>query len=192
MPARSPTTDANTRTHRIIAPPIAGLYPLLYLKPWPMNSGLWQPHHGGCHQGSYGASSLQPWDRLRNHPAVMANQLVYLRPAPPTHCLPVRSLLRSVQRTKEVPVAREQRKLAAILAADVVGYYRLMGATRAAQARFRSTPEQRKHLFQDRTNAKSRPGPEGSAVGTNAKCRPRPETSDVRGKADLMDRRSER
>jgi hypothetical protein len=27
MPARSPTTDANTRTHRIIAPPIAGLSP---------------------------------------------------------------------------------------------------------------------------------------------------------------------
>ena len=27
----------------------------------------------------------------------------------------------------EVPVAREQRKLAAILAADVVGYFRLMG-----------------------------------------------------------------
>ena len=30
-------------------------------------------------------------------------------------------------KTGEVPVAREQRKLAAILAADVVGYSRLMG-----------------------------------------------------------------
>ena len=34
-----------------------------------------------------------------------------------------------------VPVAREQRKLAAILAADVVGYSRLMGASRAARWR---------------------------------------------------------
>jgi len=32
-----------------------------------------------------------------------------------------------LQRTGEVPVAREQRQLAAILAADVVGYSRLMG-----------------------------------------------------------------
>jgi len=31
------------------------------------------------------------------------------------------------QQRGEVPVAREQRKLAAILAADVVGYSRLMG-----------------------------------------------------------------
>src|SRR4051794_19989636 len=37
------------------------------------------------------------------------------------------SLLRSLQKCGEVSVAREQRKLAAILAADVVGYSRLMG-----------------------------------------------------------------
>jgi hypothetical protein len=42
MPARSPTTDANTRTHRIIAPPIAGLSCLLYLKHWPMSSANWR------------------------------------------------------------------------------------------------------------------------------------------------------
>jgi hypothetical protein len=35
----------------------------------------------------------------------------------------------------KVPLAREQRKLAAIVAADVVGYSWLMGATRAAQSR---------------------------------------------------------
>jgi class 3 adenylate cyclase len=29
--------------------------------------------------------------------------------------------------TEEIPLAREQRKLAAILAADVIGYSRLMG-----------------------------------------------------------------
>ena len=63
-------------------------------------------------------------------------------------------------------MAREQRKLAAILAADVVGYSRLMGRDESGTlARFRSATEQRKHLFQDRTNAKSRPGPERSAVG---------------------------
>jgi class 3 adenylate cyclase len=32
-----------------------------------------------------------------------------------------------LQQRGEVPLAREQRKLAAILAADVVGYSRLMG-----------------------------------------------------------------
>ena len=54
-------------------------------------------------------------------------------------------------------VAREQRKLAAILAADVVGYSRLMGRDESGTlARFRSATEQRKHLFQDRTNAKYR------------------------------------
>jgi class 3 adenylate cyclase len=37
-----------------------------------------------------------------------------------------------VARTGEVPVAHDQRKLAAILAADVVGYSRLRGAMRAA------------------------------------------------------------
>src|SRR3984893_5686651 len=36
-------------------------------------------------------------------------------------------LLRLLQKRGEVRVAREQRKLAAILAADVVGYSRLMG-----------------------------------------------------------------
>jgi class 3 adenylate cyclase len=62
--------------------------------------------------------------------------------------------------------AREQRKLAAILAADVVGYSRLMGRDESGTlARFRSATEQRKHLVQDRTNATSRPGSEESAVG---------------------------
>ena len=49
---------------------------------------------------------------------VMLHLRCYVRPAPPSHCLPVRSIF---------PVARERRQLAAILAADVVGYCRLMG-----------------------------------------------------------------
>jgi class 3 adenylate cyclase len=40
---------------------------------------------------------------------------------------PFRALYDPLHRTGEVPLAREQRKLAAILAADVVGYSRLMG-----------------------------------------------------------------
>ena len=44
---------------------------------------------------------------------VMLHLRCYVRPAPPSHCLPVRSIF---------PVAREQRKLAAIVAAEVVGY----------------------------------------------------------------------
>jgi class 3 adenylate cyclase len=56
-------------------------------------------------------------------------------------------------------VTREQRKLAAILAADVVGYSRLTGRDEGGTlARFPSATEQRFHLFQDRINAKSRPG----------------------------------
>src|SRR5262245_25211238 len=43
-------------------------------------------------------------------------------------CLSAVSFLRSpVEVGGEAPVAREQRKLAAIVAADVVGYSRLMG-----------------------------------------------------------------
>jgi len=38
-----------------------------------------------------------------------------------------------LQKPEAVPVAREQRKLAAILAANVVDYPRLMGLTRAAR-----------------------------------------------------------
>ena len=45
----------------------------------------------------------------------------------PIDCLAVQVLLRSAAATREVPLVREQRKLAAILAADVVGYSRLMG-----------------------------------------------------------------
>src|SRR5262249_18707038 len=51
-------------------------------------------------------------------------------PALPRHliCLVGVRLLRSVpSRTGEVSVTREQRRLAAIVAADVVGYSRLMG-----------------------------------------------------------------
>ena len=40
---------------------------------------------------------------------------------------PVRAPYHPPQQRGEVPLAREQRKLAAILAADVVGYSRLMG-----------------------------------------------------------------
>ncbi|HLZ02042.1 MAG TPA: adenylate/guanylate cyclase domain-containing protein [Bradyrhizobium sp.] len=45
----------------------------------------------------------------------------------PLDCLVALGVLRSPQKRWEVVVAREQRKLAAILAADVVGYSRLMG-----------------------------------------------------------------
>jgi hypothetical protein len=66
----------------------------------------------------------------------------------------------------EVSVAREQRRLAAVLAADVVGYSRLMGCDESGTlARFRSATELRKYLVQDRTNATSRSGSEESAVG---------------------------
>jgi class 3 adenylate cyclase len=61
-------------------------------------------HHGSGHQ-----SGLP----IYAHTAWIADQL----PA----------LYDPLQRTGEVPVARERRKLAAILAADVVGYSRLMG-----------------------------------------------------------------
>jgi class 3 adenylate cyclase len=46
---------------------------------------------------------------------------------PPIDCVAGPSLPRSEAQTGEVPVAREQRKLAAILAGDVVGYSGLMG-----------------------------------------------------------------
>src|SRR5882672_8056086 len=42
-------------------------------------------------------------------------------------CRAVLGLLRSAQTGEEIPLAREQRRLAAIVAADVVGYSRLMG-----------------------------------------------------------------
>ena len=45
----------------------------------------------------------------------------------PFDCLPARGHYDPLQQRGEVPLAREQRKLAAILAADVVGYSRLMG-----------------------------------------------------------------
>src|SRR5215510_8534854 len=45
----------------------------------------------------------------------------------PSIAYPTREPYDRFQRTGAVPVAREQRKLAAILAADVVGYSRLMG-----------------------------------------------------------------
>ena len=55
-------------------------------------------------------------------------------------CLAAMGLLRSEWRTGEIPVAREQRKLAAIIAADVVGYSRLMGRDESGTlARLRRT-----------------------------------------------------
>ena len=45
----------------------------------------------------------------------------------PLIACPSHALYDPAQKTGEVPLAREQRKLAAILAADVVGYSRLMG-----------------------------------------------------------------
>jgi class 3 adenylate cyclase len=42
-------------------------------------------------------------------------------------CRLAASALRSAAEARQFPVAREQRKLAAILAADVAGYSRLMG-----------------------------------------------------------------
>jgi len=70
------------------------------------------------------------------------------------------------QKRGEHALAPEQRKLAAILAADAVGYSRLMVRDESGTlARFCSATEQRKHLVQDRTNATSRPGSEESAVG---------------------------
>jgi hypothetical protein len=77
-----------------------------------MDSRPWQPHHGGRHQ------SMAP-----------------VVPTSGVACAPLHHLIvyRSeasydlMHKRGEVPVTREQRKLAAILAADVVGYYRLMG-----------------------------------------------------------------
>ena len=48
-------------------------------------------------------------------------------PARPLDCRAGSTLLRSDVEDREVLVAREQRRLAAIVAADVVGYSRLMG-----------------------------------------------------------------
>src|SRR5258707_14353340 len=42
-------------------------------------------------------------------------------------CRAVLGLLRSAQTGEEIPLAREQRRLAALVATDVVGYSRLMG-----------------------------------------------------------------
>ena len=59
----------------------------------------------------------------------MTAMLNVVRPAP-RDCLAVPGPLRSaagLQKREELLVARKQRKLAAILAADVVGYSRLMG-----------------------------------------------------------------
>jgi len=49
-----------------------------------------------------------------------------------------------VQKWEEVPVAREQRKRAAIFAADVVGYSRLMGTL----ARLREHRKERLELLE--------------------------------------------
>ena len=57
-------------------------------------------------------------------------------------------------------MACEQRKLAAIVAADVVGYSRLMGRKESGTlARFRSATEQQK--------PKGRPGPVGLLLGVD-------------------------
>jgi len=73
----------------------------------------------------------------------------------PFDCLAVRLLLRSAAATRGSSTGREQRKLAAILAADVVGYFHLMGATKAA--RWRAwPPSQRGRPFNHR-NVSGRP-----------------------------------
>jgi class 3 adenylate cyclase len=55
-------------------------------------------------------------------------------PAPPYHSIAsqLQAFYDPWQQRGEVPLAREQRKLAAILAADVVGYSRLMGRDEGA------------------------------------------------------------
>src|ERR1700730_3034683 len=54
-------------------------------------------------------------------------------------------LLRLLQKRGEVRVAREQRKLAAILAADVVGYSRLMGRDHAGTGNAIAATRRRLH-----------------------------------------------
>ena len=54
-----------------------------------------------------------------------------------------------LQKWEEVPVAREQRKLAAIFAADVVGYSRLMGRDESGTlARVREHRKERLELLE--------------------------------------------
>jgi hypothetical protein len=48
-------------------------------------------------------------------------------PAYSTNCLTALGLLRSAVEARGIPLAREQRKLAATFGADVVGYSRLIG-----------------------------------------------------------------
>src|SRR5258707_7318484 len=59
-------------------------------------------------------------------------------------CRAVLGLLRSAQTGEEIPLAREQRRLAAILSADVVSYSRLMGRDESGTlARLREHRKQR-------------------------------------------------
>src|SRR6267154_3014806 len=61
-------------------------------------------------------------------------------------CRAVLGLLRSAQIGEEIPLAREQRRLAAIVALDMVGYSRLMGRDESGTlARLR---EHRKKRFE--------------------------------------------
>jgi hypothetical protein len=66
---------------------------------------------------------------LGNHDGVAFGFRPVLIPAPPPRSMASqpKAICDPPPHRREVPVAREQRKLAAILAADVVGYSRLMG-----------------------------------------------------------------
>jgi class 3 adenylate cyclase len=57
----------------------------------------------------------------------VARLWLLVRSTLPIHCLPDPDLLRSAVENGGSSRAHEQRKLAAVLAADVVGYSRLMG-----------------------------------------------------------------
>jgi hypothetical protein len=69
----------------------------------------------------------------------------------PSHLMPtsLRSSYDPLQKWEEAPVAREQRKLAAIFAADVVGYSRLMGRDESGTlARLREHRKERLELLE--------------------------------------------
>src|SRR5262245_5426283 len=60
------------------------------------------------------------------------------------HLIPFRSSIQGHDPAEDAPLAREQRRLAAILAADVVGYSRLMGRDESGTvARLREHQQQR-------------------------------------------------
>jgi class 3 adenylate cyclase len=78
-------------------------------------------------------------------------------------CLRARSLLRPLHQRGEVPLAREQRKLATVLAADVVGYSRLMGRDESG-----TLARAGRHLIQDRSSLILRSG--GGYITQFSRC----------------------